>query len=139
MRPSPWTSVLRCVAIAVVVAGYTATTDPAPVQSVRPLGPSERWLPVARWELPDGRTLLCAGGGTIGDFQIHGWPTDPRLVWMTWPDGHRSELAFDPGWSARFTPDLEVMDPTDQVVAREGSRITGLCPTPEPGVERPEF
>lgn len=142
-----WRSRLLHVAAVVVMAGGCAATTDAPASTdpfdpaawTRPLGPGERWLPIARWDLPGGRTLLCSGGGTIGDFRLHGSPIDARLAWMVWPDGHRTELAFAAGWSARFMPDLEVLDAGGRVVAREGSPIIGTCGTAEPGVSRADF
>jgi hypothetical protein len=48
---------------------------------------------------------------------------------MTWSDGSRREIGWDPGTSARFSPTLEVIGPGGVVVAREGSFVTGGCPT----------
>jgi hypothetical protein len=97
---------------------------------IRALGPGERWLPVADW----GGNMLCAGGGYVGDFRLHGSPDDPRLAWMNWGDGSRRELGWLPGTSARFTPNLEVIGADGQVIAREGSLVTGGCPTADTGV-----
>jgi hypothetical protein len=101
----------------------------------RALGPGEQWLPVAYW----GQSFLCAGGGFVGDFRLHGSPDDPRLAWMTWPDGSRRELGWDPGTSARFNPSLEVLGPDGAVVAREGSMVTGGCGTAETNVMYVDF
>jgi hypothetical protein len=135
-------TVPRLVSLAVLLLVLTACdlfagTSPSP--AVRALGPGERWLPVARWDLPGGGHMLCAGGGTIGYFQLHGAATDPRLAWMIEPTGRRTELAFSPGWSARFTPRLEVLDADAWVVAREGSPITGTCNTAQPAVVHADF
>jgi hypothetical protein len=131
---------LVALGVAVLIAVGCAAPEPARRSAgERPLGPGEEWLPLANWMLPDGGRLLCTGGGTIGDFEAHGSPDDPRIAWMTWPDGHRSELAFDPGWSARFVPGLELIDPSGSVAARDGTRISGICATAEPGVSRVEF
>jgi hypothetical protein len=57
----------RLVSLAVLLVVLTACdllTGASPSPAVRALGPGERWLPVARWDLPDGGHMLCAGGGT---------------------------------------------------------------------------
>ena len=112
------------ICVAVVAAGcgvYGPTPVPSPSRS---LGPGEVWLTVFD---NHGGQLLCAGGGTIGDFQLHGSPTDPRIAWMTRPDGQDQALVWPLGTSARFDPDLEVIGPDGTVVAREGSHISGGC------------
>ncbi len=58
---------------------------------------------------------------------------------MTLPDGRRVELAWRSGYSARFTPALEVLDEHSKVIAREGSLISGTCGTAEFDVSLPEF
>jgi len=106
-----------------ILAGCAAlSATPIPTLP-RALGPGEAWLPII--DSGDGH-VLCAGGGTIGDFRLHGSATDPRIVWMTEPDGRERTLVWLPGTSARFVPDLEVLDPHGTVIAREGSLITGL-------------
>jgi hypothetical protein len=122
----------------ILLGGCGSSKPPDPVQPLR--AREVRALPVANWTLPDGRRLLCAGGGHVGaDWTLHGSPDDPRSAWMIEPDGRRTELAFAPGWSARFTPRLEVLDATGAVIAREGSEITADCGTADPGVVYPEF
>lgn len=101
----------------------------------RTLGPGERWLPVADF----GNDGLCAGGGTVGDVRLHGAADDPRLAWMIGPDGRRTELAWPVGYSARFTPKLEVLDDHGQRVAVESSLVTGSCATDDAGVSLPDF
>jgi hypothetical protein len=44
-----------------------------------------------------------------------------------------------PGWSARFTPRLEVLDATGAVVARDRSAITAHRGTADPGIVYPGF
>ena len=53
---------------------------------------------------------------------------------MTFPDGSRRELSWPAGTSARFTPNLEVIGPAGQVIARKGSMVKGGCPTFERGI-----
>lgn len=109
-------------------SGPTATPS-------RTLGAGERWLPVANF----GSNRLCAGAGYVGDLRLHGAADDPRLAWMIGPDGRRTELAWRVGFSARFTPNLEVLDDRGQRVAVEGSLVTGGCPTFDAGVTLPDF
>jgi hypothetical protein len=120
-RPQP-TIVSLIAALLVAACGVLG---PTPVPSApRPLGPGEIWLPVI--DVHDGHAV-CAGGGTIGDFRLHGSATDPRLVWMTEPDGRERSLVWPLGTSARFVPGLEVLDPRGTVIAREGTGITGTA------------
>jgi hypothetical protein len=48
---------------------------------------------------------------------------------MTGPGGVRTELGWPVGYSARFTPGLELIDGFGRVVAREGSLVTEGCQT----------
>lgn len=113
--------------VPLLVAACVPLTYPVPAASpIRTLGPGEIALPTVDWG-----SALCAGVGFVGDFRVHGSPDDPRLVWLTKPDGTRVELAWDPGTSARFTPDLEILGPSGEVIAQEGSLATGGCGTPQ--------
>jgi hypothetical protein len=120
--------------VAILVAGVlvaacaadSRTPSPSP-SPLRSLGPGEQWLTVV--DTHDGH-VLCAGGGTIGNFRLDGSPTDPELAWMTGPDGSRHRLVWRPGFSARFAPALEVLDDHGVVVAHEGTRIVGGCAMP---------
>ncbi len=126
-----------------IVTAGCEPQGPSPSPSLQPqaLRPGEvRALPVANWILPDGRTLLCAGGGHVQTgWTLRGSADDPRLAWMVEPDGRRAELAFAPGWTARFTPLLEVLDPAGAIVARDGAEIAAHCSTADPSVVFPGF
>ena len=114
-------------ALALALSGCVAQV-PSPDASVRPLGPGELALPT--WS--DSR-VLCAGGGLVGDDHVlRGSASDPRVAWLVEPDGARRELQWWPGTSARFTPELEIIGPSGEVIAREGSIATGVCGAPEP-------
>jgi hypothetical protein len=70
----------------------------------------------------------CRGTGT--DMVIRGAADDPRVSWATTPDGgQRVEIVWPVGYSARFTPQLEVLDSAGVVVARDGDYLTGWCAT----------
>lgn len=125
----------RLFAAAVLVAALAACTSAPPAATPpRALGAGEQWVPVANWYVPGVGTILCAGVGFIGEYRLHGSFADSRLVWMTDPHGSRIELAWPNGYSARFSPKLELLDERSRLVGGEGSLISGGCDTPQPGV-----
>jgi hypothetical protein len=70
----------------------------------------------------------CFGTGT--DMVIHGSTNDPRVTWVTTPDGSkRVEIVWPVGYSARFVPALEILDGAGKVVAHEGDHLIGWCRT----------
>jgi hypothetical protein len=71
----------------------------------------------------------CAGVGTEG--VLTGDANDPRVAWLS-EAGHRVDVVFPYGFSARFTPNLEVLGPSGAVVARGGDRVDGGCVTAGP-------
>jgi hypothetical protein len=126
---------MRSLALLVICVALAACGGkPTPTPS-RALGAGEHWLPVANW----GDNMLCAGTGYSGDHRLHGAASDPRLAWMIRPDGTRGELGWPVGFSARFTPTLEVLDDHGRVIASEGSIVQGGCGTADPGVTYPDF
>ena len=70
-------------------------------------------------------TPACAGVGT--EATLAGSPTDPRLAWMVDPQGGRHEIVWPRGFTARFDPDLSVLDASGKVVYRAGDKIDGGC------------
>lgn len=88
-------------------------------------------LPAANWTR-DGGTLLCAGGGWIGA-TIHGSPNDPAVVWVDRAGSHLRLAWPSAGYTARFTPSLEVLDASGAVVFREGDAVAGGCETGDSG------
>lgn len=69
----------------------------------------------------------CRGIGL--DAMLTGSPSDPRIAWLTGSGGRRIDITWPPGYTARFTPRLEVLDGTGDVVFRDGSQVTGGCTT----------
>jgi hypothetical protein len=92
----------------------------------RTLGPGEYWVPFMQQRDLGGVPIACAGVGWAGGGHVlTGSPDDPRLVWMM--DGKREELEWPVGYSARFTPNLELLDEHGDLVGVEGSVLTGGC------------
>lgn len=69
----------------------------------------------------------CRGVG-IPDATLTGDPKEPRVAWVI-QDGHRRDVVFPNGYTARFSPKLEILDASGHVVARDGDAITGGCTT----------
>jgi hypothetical protein len=68
------------------------------------------------------------GVGVGRDATIHGSAADPRLAWaIDTGSSARVELVWPLGYTARFTPDLAILDRDGQVVAHEGDLIIGSC------------
>ena len=67
----------------------------------------------------------CAGVGNDGT--LAGSPTDPRVAWLAEPKGGRVEIVWPQGFTARFDPDLAVLDASGKVVYRAGDKIDGFC------------
>jgi hypothetical protein len=66
--------------------------------------------------------------GVGRDATIHGSAADPRLAWaIDNGSGKRVELVWPSGYTARFSPDLAILDRDGQVVARDGDLIIGSC------------
>jgi hypothetical protein len=88
-------------------------------------------LPVANW-VQNGQTILCAGGG-FPDASIHGSPSDPMVVWLD-TGTTRLPLAWPPGYTARFDPELRVVDAGGSTVFREADPVSDGCETGDAGV-----
>lgn len=106
-----------------LVAVFVAAACAGPTPSWSPLPPGVYALPTvdtSGWD-------ACAGIGVV-DAQLRGDPVDSRVAWLSSSFG-RKELVFPVGFTARFMPDLEVLDRAGVVVAREGDAIEGGCVT----------
>jgi hypothetical protein len=80
-----------------------------------------------------GRPFLCAGTGFATPGLLEGAADDPRVAWMIL-NGKAHSLAWPRGWTARFSPSLEVFDDAGRAVARAGDPIGGGCRTAVPDV-----
>lgn len=84
--------------------------------------------------VPSGAVVTCAGIGLV-DAALHGDPNDPKLAWLINAVGpSRIDLVWPSGYSARFDPQLEIVDPNGVVVMREGDQIEGACVTSQPNL-----
>lgn len=87
-------------------------------------------LPSGLYAVPTidtGKFDACAGVG-LADARLTGSPEDPRVAWLTGKYG-RKDVVFPAAFTARFTPDLEILDAGGKVVARDGQVIEGGCVT----------
>jgi hypothetical protein len=78
-----------------------------------------RPLPVA--PNPD----ICRGMGMDG--VVDGAPYDPRVTWIITGFGRQTPLVWPPGWTARFGPSLEIIDPRGSVRFRRNDHVSGIC------------
>lgn len=98
-----------------------------------PLPPGEIALPTDAHSLPPGVAEACRGIG-IGAV-LHGDVADSRVAWLVDTAlGTRIDIIWPPGYRARFTPNLEVLDASGVRVLRAGDAVTGGCGTAEPGI-----
>ena len=113
-RPVLFASVL-CVALLATSGCGSEDDAPAVADAPRVLD-----LPVY------GQGIPCEWPGFA--MVLHGSVTDPPWVWLESLDGkERLDVAWPPGYTARFTPALEVRDARDATVTREGDLVDGAC------------
>jgi hypothetical protein len=67
----------------------------------------------------------CFGVGLYAT--LRGNPSDPRVTWLEGDTGRRREIVWPRGYTARFNPNLEVLDEAGQLRFREGDAIQGAC------------
>jgi hypothetical protein len=106
-----------------------AVPDRLPRPAAAPSPPLSVALPTLAFD-----NGACRGIGL--DATLAGDPADPRVAWLVGSGGERQELIWPPGFSARFAPDLQVLDASGAIVFRAGDRIQGGCtagPAGDPG------
>jgi hypothetical protein len=64
----------------------------------------------------------------LPDATLTGDQGDPRVAWLI-QNAQRRDVVFPNGYTARFTPQLEILDASGRVVARAGDAVTGGCVT----------
>jgi hypothetical protein len=80
-------------------------------------------------------TIASDGGGCRGvglDAVLRGNAADPGVAWVESQlpgAAQRLDVVFPSGFSARFSPSLEILDGDGHVVAVAGDAITGGCVT----------
>jgi hypothetical protein len=114
--------------LVIAAALFAACGSPAPTAS--PRGPAA--VTLALPTLPggvSGTPAACAGIGL--ESVLHGDPADPRVAWLE-PfagAGPRLDLVWPAGYSARFAPDLEVLDERGNIAIRAGDFVDSGCVT----------
>ncbi len=108
--------------LAVAVASLGGCSFPAPSTDNR--SSVSVYLPT----LPglDGPAKPCAGVG-LEDSVVHGMATAPDPVWLdTGRQARRTSVRWPAGFSARFAPQLEIIDTSGAVVAKEGDTLSNI-------------
>ena len=96
--------------------------DWAVIARLDPAGTIAMDLPtVSAW------TGSCRGIGL--DAWLTGDPSDPRVAWLADDRGIRVDIVWPPGYTARFTPALEVVTSEGFVRLRAGDHVDGGCTT----------
>lgn len=73
---------------------------------------------------PPGYADLCPQS-LFGPFRLAGDPTKTPAVWGIGSTGARFPITWPAGFTARFTPSLEILDPSGTVVATGGVEVSG--------------
>jgi hypothetical protein len=108
----------------------SATT---PSSSAMPLASGEIALPTEpSVSLPPGVVEACGGVGLSA--VLHGDTADPHVAWLVSDLGTRIDVIWPPGYRARFSPNLEVLDGSGIIVIRTGDPVTGGCVTADPSI-----
>jgi hypothetical protein len=82
------------------------------------------------WPTADLPTMAADTGGCRGvglEATLAGDPTDPRVAWLIDDQGRRHDLIWPPGYTARFSPELHVIDAAGALAFLGGERIDGAC------------
>ena len=99
---------------------------PGPSTSVPAIATTPPSAATATIRTVDVSGTACGGIG-INDGTLRGDPHDPRVAWLDLGGSGTMDLVFPTGFTARFTPRLEILDANGQVRFRDGSAITGGC------------
>jgi hypothetical protein len=121
--------------IALVVAGCgigpSGSLPPATPMPATPLPSGYVTISTLSGQTPEGPNPACADEYYY-DAILHGDPTAEVPVWIEplpefYADRGRVEVIWPFGFSARFTPDLELLDSEATIVGREGGRLHDLA------------
>ena len=73
-----------------------------------------------------GQSVVCVAVPI--DATLHGSPTDRAVAWLIdGRSGQRVQAAWPDGYTARFDPELAVIDQSGAVVLHEGDQVTRAC------------
>ena len=127
--------IVTVVALLVISACAAPITPPGLtlLPTAMPLAPGEVALPTEPpVSVAPGEATACAGVGVSA--VLHGSAADSRVAWLVNDLGTRMEVAWPPGYRARFGPTLEVLDASEVIVLRAGDAVTGVCGTVDPHI-----
>lgn len=80
----------------------------------------------SRIDLPTASAESCAGRAVPA--VLRGDAADATVAWIEGYWSHeRIDVVWPTGFTGRFDPDLEILDPSGRVVLREGDYIDGTC------------
>jgi hypothetical protein len=88
-------------------------------------------LPTPSLPTLGGYDGACRGVGL--ETTLAGRASDQRVAWLETTGGRRVEAAWPPGFTARFSPGLVILDETGAIVLRAGDAVPGGCVTSEDG------
>jgi hypothetical protein len=120
-------TLVATVGLSVAVVGCAAEPEPSVPDPITRIP-----LPVVQWSIY-GMPAACAGVGFHNGRMLHGSPSGPFTTWIEAQPGKPEQVVWPVGYSAIFTPQLQVLDAVGRVVAVEGSVATGGCPMPPGG------
>lgn len=106
------------VALALGLVGCTPANSVTPAPTASP-----SWHVFA---LPTVEGVNGCAGLALHDATLMGNPADGRLVWLQGED-IRLDIAWPPGYRARFVPGVEILNEQGVVVLRQGDPIEGAC------------
>lgn len=80
----------------------------------------------SRLDLPTTSLESCSGYGIAA--VLRGDAADPDVAWIErHPTRERIDAVWPTGFTARFDPELEILDSSGRVVMREGDYVNGTC------------
>jgi hypothetical protein len=80
----------------------------------------------SRLDLPTTSLESCSGYGIAA--VLRGDAADPDVAWIErHPTRERIDVVWPTGFTARFDPELGILDSSGRVVMREGDYVNGTC------------
>ncbi len=72
------------------------------------------------WSVPAGAGEVLCAAALHTPFTLAGDPKVSPVAWGVNIDGRRIDIEWPPGFTARFAPDLEILNPADACGANAG-------------------